>query len=420
MKIAFFTDCFLDLTGGIVSSIAAQKQALEQRGHTVYVFSSSFPKSLAEAKRLARAHIYPVPSCRIFGRGLTPIARRPKIIERWLMHNYPELAEFDIFYVHYEAGCSIAGLRLARRLGIPSVQVMHGREDMGESLLVPRGFRTLVAVLLNWFHSWYLPHPVKVRRDDYLAPTLARARMWTLMVNHANAADLVLTPSAHFRDKLQHYGVTRPVKVLPNGVPDELFTSGLAPRALAPGEPLRLVWHSRLSGEKRPLVFLEALTLVHGNLHVDFYGAGPDLAAARRFAWRHALPVKFHGAKPFSRIYSTIQRAHLDVLISSGYDTFGMTLIEAGSAVTPVLYVDPDMDEIVPAGGGIRATDPSAAAIAAALSDLLAHPERIEAMSRVMLTHRDAFRVSRTVDLLERYFASISPLTHESPATATS
>ena len=149
------------------------------------------------------------------------------------------------------------------------------------------------------------------------------------------------------------------------------------------------------------------MRLRRGNLHVDFYGAGPDLAAARRFARRHALPVKFHGAKPFSRIYSTIQRAHLDVLISSGYDTFGMTLIEAGSAGTPVLYVDPDMDEIVPRGGGIRATDPSATAIAAALSDLLARPERIEAMSRVMLAHRDAFRVSHTIDLLERYFASL-------------
>ena len=50
MKIAFFSDCYLDLTGGIKSSIDAQKSALEQNGHTVYIFSTSYPKTKEERR----------------------------------------------------------------------------------------------------------------------------------------------------------------------------------------------------------------------------------------------------------------------------------------------------------------------------------------------------------------------------------
>jgi len=105
MKIAIFSDCYLDLTGGIVTAINADKAELERRGHTVYIFSSAYPKSQKEKQQLAKKHIYPVKSCRIFGRGLTPIARRPKIIEKELEKTHPELKNFDIFYVPYEAGC---------------------------------------------------------------------------------------------------------------------------------------------------------------------------------------------------------------------------------------------------------------------------------------------------------------------------
>ncbi len=66
MKIAFFSDCYLDLTGGIVSSINAQKAALEKNGHTVYIFSSGYPRSREKLKELAKNHIYQVPSCKDF------------------------------------------------------------------------------------------------------------------------------------------------------------------------------------------------------------------------------------------------------------------------------------------------------------------------------------------------------------------
>lgn len=403
MKIAIFTDCFLDLTSGIVTTIKAQKKELERRGHTVYIFSSAYPKSNQETAKLAKENIFPVKSCRVFGRGLTPIARRPKIIENQILNTHPEIKDFDCFYIHYEAGCSIAGLKLGKELKIKTIQVMHGREDIGEQNLVPTGFKTIVAALLNWFHSWYLPHPTKIRKDDYLATTVAAAKMWTLMVNHANAADLVLTPSEHFQQKLKKYGVKRPIKVLPNGVSDDFFEADLKPRVLNPGEPLRIIWHSRVSKEKRIMPFLQALSQVTGNYRLDVYGDGNDLKAAQKYALKRHISAKFHGAKAFQYIYPEIKKSHVDALNSLNFDTFGMTLIEAESAGTPALFVDPDLKEVVPVGGSILTKSPNSSDVAAAINDLINHPDKIRQMSSIMLAHRDEVRVSKIVDKLEEY-----------------
>ena len=411
MKIAMFSDCYLDLTGGIVNSINAQKTELERRGHTVYVFSTGYPRKVEEQQKLAKKHIFVVPSCRFCFRGLTPVSRRPKIIERWLMKEHPELREFDVFYVHYESGCSIAALRLARQLGIPSVQVMHGREDMGVSTVIPRGLRTVVAGLMNWFHSWYLPHPVRVRRDNYLADTRARAAMWTLMVNHANSADVVVTPSEHFRKKLVHYGVKKPTYVVPNGYPDDKFPAEAETKLLGEGETLRMIWHSRVQGEKRIMPFLETIKILAkfnaGKFILEVYGGGTELARAQRYAKRHRLPVKFYGDVSFPTIQKAIPKAHLDVMASHNYDTFGMTLIEAEAYGVPVFFCDPDMKEVVPAGGYLLSKGPEPTEMATALADLLAHPEKIAKMSSVMVQHRDEVLISRRIEKLLDIFKEI-------------
>ena len=405
MKIALFSDCYLDLTGGIVSSTNALKAELERLGHTVYVFSTGFPRNEKELVRLAHQHIYMVPSCKLFFRGLAPISRRPAVIEKWLLANFPELKDFDIFHIHYEGGCSIAGMRLGRRFGIPVVQTMHGREDMGETNLIPFGLRTLVAACLNWFHSWYLPHEVQVAVDDDLAPSVARAQMWSLMVNHANNADIVMSPSAHFRDKLLRYGVKREIVVTPNGVNDELVSIDVRLREVREGEKLEIIWHSRVSAEKRMMPFLKALTMVDSSrYHVAVYGGGGDYFRARRFARRHNLNVHFYNTTPFDKVYVAMKKADLDVLVSYGFDTFGMTLIEAEAVGMPVLFCDPDMREVVPKGGYVCSADESSEAMAEVLNDLILHPEKIRKMSEAMMAHRDEVRQSvRVKKILEIY-----------------
>lgn len=407
MKIAFFSDCYLDLTGGIVSSINAQKAALEKNGHTVYIFSSGYPRSRVELQKLAKNHIYQVPSCKYCFKPLTPVSRRPKIIEDWLIKTHPELKDFNVFYIHYESGCSIAGLRLGKKLHIPTVQVMHGREDMGEAGLIPFGFRTIVATSLNWFHSWYLPHKTTVHRDEYYADTFAKAKMWTMMVNHANSADLVLTPSEHFKKKLIHYGVTKDIVVFPNGYPDEKYPSSPTVKQLQPDEELKMIWHSRVSAEKRIMPFLQALTNVRGKYRLEVYGGGGDLKRAKRFVDKHHLNVHFHGDTPFAEVQKVIMDSHLDILVSYNYDTFGMTLIEAEAAGIPVFFCDPDMEEVVPPDSFIISKNESPQEMAKALNKIFKHPEMIEQMSKVMLENRHDVLISHRIKALEKIFNGI-------------
>ena len=407
MKIAFFSDCYLDLTGGITSSINAQKAALEKAGHTVYIFSTGYPKPAKKLKELANQNIFQVPSCKYFFRGLTPVSRRPKIIEKWLLKTHPEIKDFDIYYIHYESGCSIAGLHLAKKSNIPSIQVMHGREDMGVTNIIPFGFRTIVATLLNLFHSWYIPHPIKVHKDDYLANTIAKTKMWTMMVNHANFADYVITPSHHFAQKLAHYGVKHKIQIFPNGYPNQNFPKDPKVKDLQPDETLEIIWHSRLSGEKRILPFLEALNQVTGKYHLNVYGGGADLKKAKKYAARHNLNVTFHGNTKFTTVQNAILKSHLDVLASYNFDNYPMTLVEAEAACVPVFICDPDMQEIIPKGSYILSKGPNPNQMAEALNDLLAHPEKIHQMSEIMLKHRDEVLISKRIKTLEKIFSDI-------------
>ena len=408
MKVAIFTDCYLDLTGGITTSINTQKAELECLGHTVYIFSSGFIKNKEELQELARQNIFQVPSCKLLFRGMAPVAHRPKTVEKWIMKNHPELKEFDVFYVHYEAGCSIAGLRLAKNLKIPSVQVMHGREDMGEAEIIPFGLRTIVAVLLNWFHSFYLPHKIKVKKDQYLANSISKAKMWTLMVNHANFADQVVSPSNHFAKKLKYYGVKKSIKVFPNGYPDENYPKNPPLKKLEPNEELKMIWHSRVSGEKRIMPFLEALKSVNKKYRLDVYGGGPELKRAKKFALKHNLNVKFHGDTPFKKVQAAIMGSHLDILASYNFDDYPLTLVEAEASGVPVFICDPDMQEIVPRGSYILSDDETPEKMAEALNHLLEQPERIQAMSETMLKNREEIVISKRIKKVVDFFLLIT------------
>lgn len=407
MKIAIFSDCYLDLTGGIITSINSQKEELEKLGHEVVIFSTAYPKTEEELSALAEKKVYVVPSCKYLIRGATPVSRRPKIIEKWLEKNHSELKDFDIFYIHYESGCSIAGVRLGKKYHIPTVQVMHGREDSGEAVLVPFGFRTFVAWALNWFHSWYVKHDINISPDEYLATTIARAKMWTMMVNHANTADFVITPSEHMKKKLQHYGVVRKIAVFPNGLADRSYPKKPEEKVLEDGHELRMVWHSRVSGEKRMLVLLKALKLTSIKYRLDVYGGGPDLKKAKRYVKRHHLNVKLHGTTPFDKVQEAIKNAHLDVLVSYNFDNHPLTLVEAEANGIPVLICDQDMAGLVPKDSFVLAENETAEAIADALDKLMEDKDRIRRMSRVMISRREETKVSNRIGDLVKFFEEI-------------
>lgn len=391
MRIAVFTDIYAPWgTGGIASSIKSQKDELERLGHEVTVFCPGF--------RAREKGVINVPTHKWVKVNHTPLAMRPSVIEEFVREKFSDFGEFDVVHVHYEGSCSIAGVRLAQEFGVPLVQTMHGREDQAIAINVAWPVRRLVARVLNYAHGKCLPHTIRVKKDKYQAPTRSRAKMWELVVNHAEQADMVLTPSDHFAKKLEHYGVTRPIRVMSNGVPSELIETEFKLRELEDGAVLKMIWNSRVSNEKRIMPFLQAVAMLKRPYLVHIYGDGNALKRARKFAEKHRLKVKFYGMKPRKKIVERMQEAHLAIMASYNFDTQGMTLLEAEATGLPVFFCDPEMREVVPAGSYVLSGGPEAVSMAIALDNLDA--KDIAKMSRVMLKHRDDVLQSKQIKKL--------------------
>ncbi len=398
MNIAIFTDLYSPWTsGGIVSSISAQKTELERLGHQVTIFCPGF--------NAREKGVVTVPTHKFIKINGAPLAMRPPKIEEFILQKYPQFSDFDIVHVHYEAGCSLAGVRLAMRFGVPLVQTMHGREDMAIAINVPFGFRTFVARVLNGLHRRYLPHALKIKRDRFQAPAIARAKMWELMVNQAEYADVVLSPSQHFAHKLEHYGVTKPIDVVSNGVSAALMSGEPVAREMEDGDVLKMVWNSRVSKEKRIDEFLRAVSLLERPYVLHVYGDGNMLKKCQRFAKRNQLKVKFYGKQKREKIIQRMQEAHLAVTASYNFDTQGMVLLEAEAVGLPVFFCDPEMAEIVPAESYILAGAPDAVSMSIALENFPA--EKINVMSKKMLKSREKVSQAEQGEALIKVYQKI-------------
>ena len=410
MKVAIFTDVFLEVPGGIPSSINAQREYLEKAGISSIVFCPARPGSKVPEG------VFAVPSFKHFRPGGAPFAKRISKVKKAILEAYPEF-DFDIVHVHYEGACSLAGMQLAREFKKPLVQTMHGREDVAAETNIPHPFKTLGGSLICFLHHFGVPNTIKIKRDDYLAPTIVRAKMWTLMVNHANFADVVITPSKHFKEKLQHYGASKPFLVISNAISDDaLRASFLAAgldfskpevREYDSAEPLRLFWNSRVSREKRIMPFLLALGMTKMPVSLEVYGDGNELSKAERFVKRHNLKVKFYGRVEHSEILKKMEKAQLSSVVSYGFDNQPMTILEARAMGLPTLVCDPDLIEVT-GDGGILTAGPEPEKIAETLEKIYREPEMIAIKSKACIEGREEVLQSVQIKKLIKLYRDLA------------
>ena len=429
LRIAIFTDVFLGIPGGIPSSIRAQKTALESLGHQVTIFcpgtQQDFENPLSKFGANHDPNIILVPTAKFLING-APFSKWTKEVVRFIEKKYPNLTEsFDLFHIHYEATTSMAGLILAKKYHIKTVQTMHGREDMAIAINVPHPFKTLAATGINLIHRTTLKSILKKSpKPDYrnpeiknLAPTIARREMWQMMVRQANLADQVITPSAHFAKKLQLFGVTRPISVISNGINDQEIAN-FTPQICTyqNHEPLRVLWFSRLSKEKRILPFLESLRIaqeLEPNFRFVFtiIGDGNQISKVRKFCKKHfdEASIKILGAIPHQEILQKYTEGqHLSIINSYQFDTQGLTILEAAACNLPVIYADPDMSEIVPNHGGLCAKSPAPRAMAELLLKIHHQPELIQKLSQNLAASKKTYLQSHQIEKLLKLYRQLS------------
>ena len=233
------TDYYLPTLGGVQTLVKAHKEALERAGHTVVVACP-----LAEPS--ADPSVVALPISPVFkpdGYPFTwPYARTEQVLREALI-------DADIVHVHSEMIGAIAGLRVARELGIPIVQTMHGRIDVYTASVLP--LPSVTTIPLAWLHRRRIPHVAPIAGGERFTSTRLARRMWRLMVNQANYADHVIVPSAHFAAKLRGQGVTSPLTVLSNGLEDSVLDQLTGARPRVPDGGLRVMWCGRPRSRRR-------------------------------------------------------------------------------------------------------------------------------------------------------------------------
>ncbi len=375
------TDYYLPTLGGVQTVIKAHREALEHDGHEVTVFSPlAHPSTDPGVVRL--------PTARLFAPDGYPFTWTAAAAARMLRREL-RARRIDVVHVHTEMFAALAGFEAARGLGIPVVQTMHGRIDVYTRSVLP--LPALTTALLAGLHRRRMSHDeARIDPREPYARTRTARRMWRLMVSQANHATHVIVPSAHFAAKLRAQGVRTPITVLSNGLEASVLEAlgTPQPRAIVPGEALRALWCGRLSPEKRPDVFIDAVARTPG-IAAEMFGDGVARSAvAKRIAAVAPGRITAHGAVPQDRILEAMRAAHLLVSSSLDFDNQPMVILEAIAAGLPVLVTDPDLAEALPPRGGLVTPTPDVAGLASALADLRDDPARIARMSAAALAHR--------------------------------
>lgn len=394
MHIAMFVDYHPATLGGVQTAVDALRRGLERSGHRVTLFVAPSPGLGTDDPNVVE--LQPLSGLAMNGFSVVPpTGRNDALIDSVFAARGP----FDVVHTHTTYGVAISGMKAARRHRIPVVHTAQSRDDAFIEHNSPAPYPAALA--LRALHGRFVPHTHHM--PHRLESRAARHAWWTI-VAQGQAADQVITPTRHFADLMVEHGLTRPIRVISNGVDDALLEGISVVKPAADG-PLRLVWCGRLSAEKRLLESIDAVRHTD-NCTLDIYGEGDLRGAAAGIIASHRLAdrIKLHGRATQVECLQAMAEADALLFPSNGFDTQGMVLLEALAVGLPIIYCDPALDETVPAGGGLRSADPTVGALTETIAGLAADRSVLAGMRKTLGDKTDSVRQSRQIDsVLEIY-----------------
>ncbi len=353
MHVLMVSDVYFPRVNGVSTSIATFRTALAGCGVESTLVAPAYPGTADEGDGKADGEADGI--LRVPARAV-PLDPEDRVM-RWriLMGLAPRLAHRQVDLVHIQTPflAHYAGLRLARALGVPALATYH--------------------TLFEEYLYHYVPLvPRPVMRG--LARGFSRAQ--------CNALDAVVVPSSPIRERLAAYGVTRPMHVLPTGMPETAFVRGdgaafRARHGIAADRPVAL-FVGRVAHEKNIGFLLEAVDHARRALPQALLivaGDGPARAALRARAASLALAenVLFLGYLDRNGELPGCYAAADLFVFASRTETQGLVLLEAMAAGTPVLALAEmgTRDILEPAASAHIGPD-DVAAFGARMAELLA------------------------------------------------
>ncbi|MBD5654414.1 MAG: glycosyltransferase, partial [Candidatus Eremiobacteraeota bacterium] len=302
LRVGIFTECYRPIQNGIVASLDALAGALRRHGHLPLFVTPEMPGYLDLTDDVVRVPSLPLPT-RTSYRLTVPYLPRA-------------LGALSIVHTHSPFVTGFLGLRSARRAGVPLVFTYHTQLEA---------------------YAHYVPFEPHATRG--VATQLTRA--------YANAADVVIVPTAAMERRLRDCGVRVRIEVVPSGIDVALFAQGrrdasMRARLGASGDERLILSVGRLGREKNIELALEAFArLGDARARLAIVGDGTHRPALERLAVSLGIARRTVFAREFARESLPDAYASCDAFVfPSRSETQGLVLVEALAAGARIVAVD--------------------------------------------------------------------------------
>lgn len=317
MNIGLFTDTYFPQLSGVATSIKTLKDALEEQGHNVFIFTTTDPhikKGTIEPNvfRFSSIPFVSFTDRRIAFRGFfeaTKVAKEVKL---------------DIVHTQTEFALGTIGKYVAHQLKIPAIHTYH----------------TMYEDYLHYVLNGHLLRPYHVKQFTR---------------GYLKNMDGVIAPSERVEALLERYGVKIPIRVIPTGVDIKSMNEAdnrdiRAELDIDKDAPVILTL-SRIEAEKKIDHILDVMPDIieeFPKVKLVIAGDGPDVKMLKEHVERLTLEdyVIFTGAIAHEDVGNYYKMADLFVS-ASDTETQGLTYIEALAAGTQCVVYDTDYTEHV-------------------------------------------------------------------------
>lgn len=376
------SDVYFPRVNGVSTSIQTLRQALATAGHASVLVTPDYPTAPQEAG-IVRVQGWAIP------RDPEDRLMHPRALDTALEGLDP--ADFDLVHIHTPFLAHRAGVRWARRHGLPCVETYH-------------------TLFEEYFHH-YLPFLPKA----WLA---AAARM--ISRKECDGVTAVIAPSSAMKQALLAYGVSRPIHIIPTGLnlSDFAHCDGPAFRArhaISPERPV-MAYVGRVAFEKNLDFLLRVTEQVRQSLPdvlLVIAGEGPARASLERTVSKRKLAnnVRFVGYLERRTELPGCYCAADAFVFASKTETQGLVLLEAMALGVPVVgLAEMGTKDVLQEGAGCRIAPDDVDGFARVLAPLLADRTAARALGAAGKRYAAGWSATRMQgEILQLYEALLAP-----------
>lgn len=363
VKILFITGSYLPIINGVSIQIDILKDALEKRGHKVYILAPSFPGYKDSNKKVMRFPSLPNPFVKRYPLGI------PLVSINKLRKLKP-----DIIHTHHPSIYGQFACQVSEKLKIPLFFTAHTQYEMYLDYYLPKG--KIIA-------SYFLKRGLK---------------------NLSKKCFKVIAPTNQTADRLKKLGINN-TKIINNAIEDDFFRKPYQKNMKSP----TLVYTGRIEKEKDPLFLLKIaheLKKLVPNFKFIIIGSGSltDKLNSKIIISKLHNNMILGGEIKRSLLPEIYSDAHIFVTASMS-EVMPLSIIEAMACGLPTIALEKSkLEDIIidDKTGYLLKANPKI--IAKKISEILSNKKLYKRLSESAFKHARNFSITQKAKELENLY----------------